>query len=73
MKNQYTSTTYARNYGSAEILEITHNLDADFPVVQIWDSSTRLLINPISVESQDSNTLTVVLPYTIIPYVRVIK
>lgn len=73
MKNTYPSTSYARLHPTAMVFEVEHGLDTDYPAVTVWDHGTKLMVTNLVVETLDSNSIQITLPYQIIPYVRVIK
>lgn len=73
MKYIEPSLSYARLHSPNTIFEVEHGLDAAYPAVFVWDHSTKLLVPPVSVESLDSNTVLITMPYSVIPFVRIIK
>ena len=54
-----TLTSYRENVSGASSYAITHSLDESYPFVQAWNTSTSMMEQPLSVESNSANIVTV--------------
>ena len=52
-------TSFRQTFGPVTSVSIDHNLDEDFPIVQVYTASNRAQIIPISIISDDENRVSV--------------
>lgn len=52
-------TTFTESPSGTYEIEITHNLNTNYPMVQVYDMNTKLVI-PAIIESIDANTLSII-------------
>jgi hypothetical protein len=52
-------TSYREDVSGASSYAITHSLDESYPFVQAWNTSTSMIEQPLSVESNSANVITV--------------
>ena len=62
MNTNHSETVLSHNWslsGSNYIIDVLHDLITDYPVVQLYDTDTKLQVTPVSVKSMSNSTIRV--------------